>query len=276
MPISHREKSHFEDISRFFLSGSHALERTLGILSYNDDSLQSFFTAHVAAYLEKKGNRIRLIDMLKEFPSTRSVLQKEDVLESPHLREGWNARRSLTYVDTCSTLADVACFLSRNQEMEKPENKEKIYTVLNLPFDSSAVFWQVLRMMGSVIILTGDTVDVLLRTTHIIKKLMEKRTFFRAGIIFSRLRKKSDPREIFEKICSAFDDSQRSCLISIGEISPCQEVFHSLLSGHLLFDDKTNSEFSRKISRMLELIHARMTGDHQQKESSRIPSSSLL
>ena len=55
MEHSLKEKIRLEKISEYFLTNKNILDNSIGILSYQDTSIQTFIAAHVAGHLIKKG-----------------------------------------------------------------------------------------------------------------------------------------------------------------------------------------------------------------------------
>ena len=100
----------------------------------------------------------------------------------------------------------------------------------------------------------------LLRTSGILKRLSEKKTPFRAGIIFCRPRKKDNPAEIFQKISETLEPCFRPFLFHFGQMSHSQDVFHSLLTGNLINEEEP-SEIRQCMAGMADIMYRNLMAD---------------
>ncbi|MCK5706917.1 MAG: hypothetical protein KAI43_04635 [Candidatus Aureabacteria bacterium] len=259
MEHSLKEKIRLEKISEYFLTNKNILDNSIGILSYQDTSIQTFIAAHVAGHLIKKGIDVTILDLFQDFPNTKCFFDKNNILESNVYERSSCISEKPEYVKQCKNFDEITIFLEKEYKKETSNSKNKRSVLLNIPFDATNNMWQVLKMVRNVVIITNDKIDALLRTSNILKKLFSKNTISYAGIVFGRIKKKNDPMDFFEKICKSVNPEFSKYIINLGTINSCQEIFHSLLAGRLVFEDHADSEIAARIKCLIENLYAHIS-----------------
>jgi MinD-like ATPase involved in chromosome partitioning or flagellar assembly len=228
-----REKERYEDISRFFLTSQSLLEHVMAIFSYQETSVQAVLAANIAADLVRRGRKVIMIDLVEDFPNTRWIFQREETVPSLN-RFGASRASGPVYADDCVTPDDVMQYLTRKDRRKDVCGEPEKIIILNLPYEPSRAFWQILCMARFLLVLTGDRIEDLMRTDQVVRMQCEKKTPFSAGIVFSRSSSRSDTDALFRKLSASFPRLNNHQLLNLGRIDSHEKIFHSLLAGRLV------------------------------------------
>jgi hypothetical protein len=237
-----KDKERLENISEYFFSSKSLLDRTIGFLSFNNDSFQTFLVAHLAADFLKKGFSLSLADLVKEFPNSHHFFNAFNDEDGNQRGLCGDWRKKTHLLDACQDYDDVIGLLGRKSGQDTAFlNKKDSFLFVSVPFENSHAFWVMLRMMKFVVILLTPSMEDLLRTSVIVKKLFEKNTSFHVGLVFCRVCEGLQTYDIFQKISLSVDQDFRSYIVNLGCIPESHEIFRSLLTGQLLTGEEGES-----------------------------------